>query len=309
MDLRQLRHFRQIAEAGSFSAAAHILHIAQPALSRQMRALEEDLGVALFHRTGRGVLLTPAGQALAIDAERLLDDADIVSRRVRSFGGILSGEATVGLSPTIGRVLTLPLATRVRADFPQVRLRIAEAFSGTLLEWLQHGRVDAAILYHHPATAAIRTDIVAEEVLSIIGGAGDTSFPAGAGVPIQALRGMPLVLSTPHHGLRAMVEAHAARAGVRLNLLFEFDSLDATIALVKQGMALTILPEAAVRAELDAGTLTAWRIADPELVRPLVVATAAQRVDAIGTRELGSLLRDTIVSAASACRWRVVRPR
>lgn len=274
-----------------------------------MRALERELGVTLFHRTGRGVALTPVGHALEIDAARLLDEADQVSRRVRSFGNSLSGQATIGLSPTIGRVLTLPLATRVRADLPHVTLRIAEAFSGTLLEWLQQGRVDAAILYHHPATAAVRTDIVAEEPLSIIGGAGDISFPPGAAVSIHALEGLPLVLSTPHHGLRMMVDTHAAAAGVRLSLLFEFDSLDATIALVKRGMALTVLPEAAVRAELDAGTLVAWRIADPELVRPLVVATAAQRADAMGTRELGAFLRDAIISAAASCRWRIVSTR
>jgi LysR family nitrogen assimilation transcriptional regulator len=309
MDLKQLRHFRQISQSGSVSAASHILHIAQPALSRQMRALESELGVSLFLRTGRGVLLTAAGHALAIDADRLLADADMVSRRIRSLGSTMSGEATIGLSPTIGRVLTLPLATRVRADFPQLKLRIAEGFSGSLLEWLQDGRIDAAILYHRPATAAIRTDVVAEEPLSIIGGPLDASFPAGAAVPIGAISGLPLVLSTPQHGLRRMVDAHAAALGVKLDLLFEFDSLDATIALVKQGMALTILPEAAVRAELDEGELVAWRIVDPELVRPLVVATATQRANAIGTRELAALLRDTILSAALACHWREYRKR
>jgi LysR family nitrogen assimilation transcriptional regulator len=305
MDLRQLRHFRQIAESGGFSAAGGVLHIAQPALSRQIHALEQELGTKLFHRTGRGILLTAAGQALLADATILLDDAERIARRIRGFGNRLAGEATIGLSPTMGRLLTLPLATKVRSDFPDLRLRIAEAFSGTLLEWLLAGRLDAAILYHMPANGAVRSETVAEEPLSVIGGPSMAVFPRGATVPITALIGRPVVLSTPSHGLRQMVDRHAAMVGTKLDLLFEFDSLDATIALAKQGMALTVLPESAVRPELAEGSLLAWRIGDPELVRPLIVATAAQRADAIGSRELARLLRGVIVATSSACGWRV----
>ena len=306
MDLRQLRYFRQIADSGSFSAASHVLHIAQPALSRQMRDLERDLGVGLFHRTGRGVKLTTAGRALLSDAGRLLDDAERLSRNVRRYGSIVSGEARVGLSPTVGRVLALPLAEQVHADYPNVKLQISEAFSGTLLEWLQSGRIDAAILYHLPASPAIYTEIIAQEPLSIVGAPGRESFARGATVSIQALQGVPLVLSTPHHSLRAMVEAHAAAAGVSLNVVFEFDSLDATIAAVKQGLALAVLPQAAVWSELDAGSLVSWPIGEPELLRPLAVATAAQRGDAISTRELATLLRGMILSRADPCGWRVI---
>jgi LysR family nitrogen assimilation transcriptional regulator len=308
MDLKQLRHFRQVAQSGSFSAAAGVLRIAQPALSRQIRALELDLGVTLFHRNGRGITPTAAGQALLADAARLLDDAQGIAKRMRDFGDRLSGEATIGLSSTVSRLLTLPLATRVRSDFPDLRLRIVEGFSGTLLEWLQTGRLDAAILFHVPSGSALRSEIVAEEVLSIIAPSDDRSFPPGAAVPITALAGKPLVLPTPAHGLRQRIDDHAARAGVRLDLLFEFDSLDSIIALVRQGMAMTILPEAVVRAELDGGGLTAWRIGDPELVRPLVIATAAQRADAIGTAELAELLRSVILSAAPTWNWRTRRP-
>jgi len=308
MDLRQLGNFRQIAQSGSFSSASGVLHVAQPALSRQIHALEREFGAKLFHRTGRGVLLTAAGQALLADASRLLEDAEQISRRIRAFGNTLAGEATVGLSPTIGRLLTLPLASRVRADFPDLKLRIAEAFSGTLLEWLQTGRLDAAILYHIPAAGGVRAETVAAEPLSIIGGSDDPAFPVGSTVPITALAGRPVVLSTPSHGLRQMVDQHLARSGTKLDLRFEFDSLDATIALVRQGMALTVLPESAVRQELDDGRLSAWRIGEPELVRPLVVATAAQRADAIESREVAALLRSVILEVSTTCGWRLVRP-
>lgn len=303
MELRQLRYFRQIALSGSFSAASSLLHIAQPALSRQIHALERELGTQLFHRTGRGVLLTAAGQTLLHDCSLLLEEAELIGRRVRSFGNELAGEATIGLSPTIGRLLTLPLVTRVQADFPQLTLRIAEAFSGTLLEWLQNRRLDAAILYDAPANAGVQCDWIAEEPLSIIGGRTNAPFPTGDEVPISALVGKAIALPTPSHGLRKMVDRHAARSGVKLDVQFEFDSLYATIALVRQGMALTILPESAVQSELETGALLAWRIGKPKLVRPLMIATASQRADAIGVRELGNLLRSVIVSTASTYGW------
>lgn len=305
MDLRELRHFRQIALLGSFSAASGALHIAQSALSRQMQGLERQLGVKLFHRTGRGVLLTAAGNALLAESVQLLDQADELNRRIRTFGNRLVGEATIGLSPTIGRLLVVPLATRVRHEFPDLTLRIAEGFSGTLLEWLQAGRLDAAILYHAPPNPALHSETVAVEPLSIIGGPVSPAFPIGEEVPLAALKGRPLILSTPSHGLRQMIERHAAGVGVELDLLFEIDSLDATIALVRQGMALTILPESAVRREMEAGELIAWRIGRPSLERPLVIATAPQRPGAIGTRELGALLRSAILSASEACGWRL----
>ncbi|WP_176594140.1 LysR family transcriptional regulator [Sphingobium sp. EM0848] len=306
MDLRQLRHFRQIAESGSVSAASGVVHVAQPALSRQMRALEEEFGTPLFVRTGRGVLLTPAGQSLLVEARHLLDEADRVSKYIRSFGTRLSGEATIGLSPTIGRLLTLPLAQCVRADYPALKLRIAEAFSGTLLEWLQTGRIDAAILYHKPVSGSIQSELVGREPLSIIGGSDAIPFPARAEVPIRALAGHSLVLPTPQHGLRKMVDEHVATHGVPLDLMFEFDALDAMIAVARQGIALTILPESAVRPELASGTLRAWRIGDPALVRPIVIATASQRADAIGQREIVQLLRRVILSTAQESGWGIL---
>lgn len=305
MDLRQLRHFREIAACGSVSAASGVLRIAQPALSRQMRALENELGTPLFVRTGRGVVLTPAGQALLDEAAMLLGEADRVSKRIRGFGTRLAGEATIGLSPTTGRLLTLPLAQCVRADYPALRLRIAEAFSGTLLEWLQAGRIDAAILFHVPGSGSVRAEPVAEEPLSIIGGSETMPFPPGSTQPITALAGHPLVLPTPQHGLRRMVDDHAAQRGAALDLLFEFDSLDATIAVVRQGIALTILPESVVRPMLLSGALRAWRIGEPPLVRPLVVATAAQRADAIGGREIAALLRRVILAGAHDNGWSI----
>ena len=305
MDLRQLLHFKHIAESGSISAASSILHIAQPALSRQMRALEEELGAKLFFRTGRGVVPTPAGQVLLTEARFLLKEADRINKQIRTLGTRLTGEATIGLSPTVGRLLTIPLARHIQSDYPGLKLRIAEAFSGTLLEWLQAGRIDAAILYHMPTGGSVRAEIIAHEPLSVLGGGESMPFPPGVALPITQLSGHPLILPTPQHGLRKMIDHHASTQGVTLDLIFEFDSLDATIALVREGTVLTILPESAVRSELEAGSLRAWRIGAPPLARPLIVATATQRADSIGVQEVAALLKGVILSHAEESDWMI----
>lgn len=302
MDLKQLRYFRQIAECGSFSAAAGLLRVAQPALSRQIQALERELGVTLCHRNGRGILLTTAGHALHADAVRLLADADRTRNRMREFSNTLVGEATIGLSPTVSRLLTLPLTSKLRSDYPGLRLRIAEAFSGVLLEWLQTGRLDAAILYHVPASGAVQSETLANESLAVIGNAIEPTFPPGAPVSMAMLGNRTMVLSTPSHGLRQTIEQHAARADVMLDVQFEFDSLDATIAVVKQGLACTILPPAVIRSEIAAGSLQAWPLL-PELARPLVLATGPQRPGAIAVQHLATLLRTAIRDASATCGW------
>lgn len=303
MDLRQLRHFRQVTESGSISAASAVLHIAQPALSRQIQALEEELGADLFYRTGRGVKLTAAGRALLDESRQLLAEADRVSQRIRNFGSRLRGEATIGLSPTIGRLITLPLAMRVEADFPDLCLRIAEGFSGTLLEWLQTGRIDAAVIYDKSARPGIYSQAVAREPLSVIGSASAPSFPIGSVVKMAALAGRRLVLPTPAHGLRKMVDQHAGSAGVELDVAYEFDSLDALLSTVRLGTGLTILPESVLSGDLDRRQFAAWRIAEPAVDRMLVIATAAQRADAIGVAQIAALLRQEITVAAYRYGW------
>lgn len=302
MELRQLRYFLQVLESGGFSPASSVLHVAQPALSRQVKALEEELGVALLHRTGRGVRATVAGRALAEGARRLLDDAADLRKRVLGFRETLVGEATVGLPPTIGRVLGLPLIEHVRQHHPQINLCIAETFSGTMLEWLHSGRVDAAVLYSDPQVSSIHVDHVADEPLSVIGV--PDSLPSGCAlIPASALAGRPLVVPTRHHGLRRVLERYAAEANLRLTVAAEIDSLHAIIAAVRGGMGWSVLPAVTVRDEIAAGTVASRLLADPPLFRPLLVATTVQRSDAVTARELGRLLKAQMESIAPEAGW------
>jgi LysR family nitrogen assimilation transcriptional regulator len=173
-----------------------------------------------------------------------------------------------------------------------------------MLEWLHAGRIDAAVLYGDPHVSTIAAEPVVEEDLCVIAPGAGAERPDGAVIRFADLAGRPLILSTPHHALRKLVDAHAAQAGMAPQIDFEFDSLYATIDAVIQGMGWTILPAATVRTEVARGLLVAWPIIEPALTRILVIATSAQRADALTPGQLGDLLRERMLAIAPLAGWR-----
>jgi LysR family nitrogen assimilation transcriptional regulator len=300
-ELRHLRAFAQVARSGGFSAAALVLDVAQPALSRQVRALENGLGVDLFHRTGRGVSLTPAGRALLERSGKILREVDAAGEDLRALGAVASGSAVVGMPPTVGRVLTVPLMRRFRDAHPQVELRVVEGLSGDMADWLRTGRVDVAVLFDAPSTPSVIADPVVEEDLMVVGP--PASFP-GAHVRLTQLDGRALVLPSRKHTLRELVVEAAAKAGFQARIALEIDSLHAMLEAARQGLGLTVAPLAAVSGDLAAGHLAAWPIIDPPLTRVLHVGTAAQRSQAMAGGKLAALVRQQILGMAAAAGWR-----
>jgi LysR family nitrogen assimilation transcriptional regulator len=303
LELRQLRYFAQVARSGGFSPAALALDIAQPALSRQVRALEQILGVDLFHRTGRGVSLTDAGHRLLERADKILRETDEAAEDLRALGAIASGSAVVGMPPTVGRVLTVPLMRRFREAHPQVELRVVEGLSGDMAEWLRTGRVDVAILFGAPRTPTVIADPVVEETLVVVGR--PDSFET-RDVRLTALSGRALALPSRKHSLRSLVADAAAEAGFVPQVVFEIDSLHAMLEAARQGLAVTVVPLAAVLRDLAAGDLAAWPIVDPPLTRVLHVGTAAQRPRAMAAGKLAALVRQQMLEMAAEVRWRPV---
>ncbi len=147
MHSQHLEYFRKVAEYGSFSRAAVSLGINQSALSRHVRNLEVGLGIALFYRNGRGVILTEDGKRLLCRAMRVLKEIELAKQEANDARAGVYGSVTIGLTPTVGRVLTLPLAKKLTGKFSNIRLRFVEGFSAHLLEWLDTGSVDMAVLY------------------------------------------------------------------------------------------------------------------------------------------------------------------
>lgn len=277
MDFKQLRAFLTVAETGNVTRAADILHLVQPAVSRQLRLLEEDIGVPLFERERHGMALTVAGKALLDYARRAMLELD--RARVEIAGtasGTVTGLVTLGLLPSTIDMLSSPLVSAVSAAYPGIRVRIAMGYAGTLHRWLESGEVDAALLYGPERSADIQTTALIEEPLWVIGPRA-AKLRSDRPVPLARLADGPVVLPSAPHGIRALVEHACAIGKVTLQISAETNALSVQRALVLGGHGLTILPPIAVADELRRNLLSGAPLADPALLRTIVLALPTNR--------------------------------
>lgn len=310
MEIRTLRYFLKVAELGSFSRAALDLRIAQPALSRQIQKLEDELDVQLLYRTGRGVSLTHAGEMLLESGRKLAEQFDVSLREVRASGGQMAGSAVIGLPPTVGRVLTIPLARQIKAQFPEVKLRIVEGFSGHLLEWLYSRRIDVGVLYAEPNVPVMVAEPLVVEDLMLIGRPDMLVDALGADIPesisMAEVARLPLVVPSAPHSLRLRIERTADDCGLRLDVVLEVDALFSMTEAVRQGFGFTILPGCAAQRDIAEGALAALRIDQPGMQQTLFVATASQRPAAVASRKLAQIVRESVYGLADTGLWRRV---
>lgn len=276
MNLIQLRYFVRVAEMGSFSKAAIELDIAQPALSRQVRLLETDLRVTLLQRTGRGVLLTDAGKRLyehAIGILQLVAHAreDLSANRDEATGRIV-----IGLPPSMGRVLTLPLVDAFKAHLPRARLAIVEGLSAHIVEWISTGRVDLGLIHNPDANPAIETLHVLDEPLGLVSAAKGAARKLPA-LPLAELAKLPLVLPEHSHAIRKLLETQAALAGLKLNIAYEVSSVSAILELVRCGHGHAVLAPSAIAASGQAAAFRMRPLAEGVLTSTLCMAVSAHK--------------------------------
>lgn len=286
MDVAQLKTLMHVAELGSLSKAADRLGTAQPALSRHIRQLEAEIGAPLFVRHGRGMAITEIGREALAHAHRVLDEMEAIRSVATRVKGSLSGEIRIGMTPTVAEILTVPLARALHGAHPNLKLRLAAAYSGHLLDWLRRGELDLALSYDPQTTGSLRIEpVMMEELLLVRAGPGGAS--ARKAMPFARLKGEKLILPSPRHGLRAIVEACAARAGVTLETAIEADSFSAMVDLTRAGFGAAILPLAPIHAQTQSGALTVTRLKDPTPERKLVIAFPADRPIGPAARAVG----------------------
>ena len=302
MDARRLRYFVAVAQLGSFTAAARRLHIAQPALSRHVKALEGMLGVTLLDREARGVSLTRDGEELLGHAVHVLEQLDMLPRLVGPESRRVAGRVVVGLPTSAGAVIAVPLLRAALQRYPNVRVHLIESLSGYLQEWIESGRLDLAVVYDPRSNPGIRLDPILVEELWLVGGPGSMA-PATGTLPLQDLPRFPLVIPGTTHSHRRLVEGIALSHGLHLDIRAEVDSLTVLKGMVSDGKVFSILAYGAVHAELAAGILQAARLVDPAISRSVALASPLSRTDNQACNAIARLILEIARGAVESGVW------
>ena len=303
IDLKQLKAFATLAEFGSFSRSAGVLGIAQPVLSRQIKALEQELGVDLFYRNGRGTVLTEAGKVLNQYAKDLVDNVDRAVSEVAALRSTPRGTIVIGLPPSVGIVLTVPLVQHFRAAFPLISLRVMEGFSGHVLEWLLTGKIDVAVLYNAPRTGSLRAEPLLTDELFLLGPPEGGPIPDGPDIQARLLSEIPLILPARPHGLRMLIDSMLGEAGIAPRVEIEVEAMPSTLGLVEKGVGYTILSYSVAHARVQEGRMRAWRIIEPQIQRQLILATSSQRPTTPAMRSLVAMVRDEVKALSAQGLW------
>ncbi len=288
MELRSLSYFVRIAELGSITRAAAHLRLAQPALTRHVQRLEEELGVALFTRANLGVRLTEAGEKLLESAARILRDVERTGDEIRAQDAQPSGRIILGITPTLCPVLVPELFRRLKRDVPRVALKTMHAGIVRLEEFVTDGRVDVALLSELSRSRLIVSTRLASEEMVLVTRAG--ARPCGI-VDGEELGRTPLVLGD---GLRAAMDMLLAGRGIELKVEIEVNDNETMRLMVQQGAAASILPYSSVARECAAGLLAAHRITADGIFRTLALGVRASRAASAARAAVARTIGDVV---------------
>ena len=272
MDLRSIRYFVQIAELGSITRASQHLGIAQPALSRHVRSVEEELGTQLLVRLPRGVRLTGAGLQFLDHCRRIVRELGRAREELRTSAEVPRGRVTLGLSPTTGPLLLPGIIERVRRQCPEVSLKVVEGFSTQLYDSLLTSRVDLAVLTSPVASRALRLLPLVSEPIVVL----SAPQPRGS----RRFYTLPELARTPvvtTEAIRLIVDEQLARYGARLNVEAEVDAVEAIRRLLLRGIGPAVMPLSAFHEDIREGRIAAFQIADANVHRILMLGLQAER--------------------------------
>jgi LysR family nitrogen assimilation transcriptional regulator len=279
MDLKQLAYFVRVAELGSFTRASVALGIAQPALSRQIRLLEVELRQNLLVRNGRGAQPTEAGQLLLKHGRGILHQVELAREELGAVRGALAGRVSIGLPPSLSRLITVPLTHAFKQQLPQAHLTLTEGFSVLMLEGLRVGNLDVAVLYDAAHSPDVEITTLHTEALVLISKAAGSKKSAVKGQPIQLadVADLPLILPSRPNAFRTLIDSEMSAIGSKPRITLEVDGLNAILSLVKEGLGHAVLPSYTLSNFDDPSPFTLRSIRSPRIMSQLMLVRPSRR--------------------------------
>ncbi|GAA2759552.1 LysR substrate-binding domain-containing protein [Actinopolymorpha rutila] len=299
VQLQQLAYFVAVAELRHFTRAAERVHVAQPSLSQQIRALERELGAELFRRARGNIALTDAGEALLPLARRILADTDTARLEVQELVQLRRGRVRLGATPSLCTGLLPDVLRAYHLQYPGIHLIIEEAGSRDLVREVATGNLDLALLIlplqsHDPALA---TTALLREELVVVSPASEPPLWEGGRLRIEDLRDQPLVMFRQGYDLREFTLGACRAAGFEPTFAVEGGEMDAVLGFVESGLGLAVVPRM-VADRRD--TVRVTRFADPGLHRTIGLGRRNDVEPPRAARELQRVLVDYLTRAADA---------
>ena len=291
MELRSIKYFVAIAELGNISGAANKLGIAQPALTRHIKQLEEELNTTLLNRLARGVQLTASGREFLEYANRIVAEVAQAKHEITGQGLKPAGSLVFGASPTISTILMPRVVADSLHELPDINLKLIEGRSIRLYDSLLTGVLDMAVLTNPLPSYKLHLTPLISEPLCLIGIA--NQLPKGRATDLEVLEKMPLIL-TP--GMLFLVDRFQARKRLKLNVVAEIESIETIRSLVKAGEGVTIAPSTAFFDELNKNELDALTLEINGLHRELVLASRTDNAHLPAVREISRIVRSAVSS-------------
>ncbi len=241
MEFHQLRCFAAAVEEGGFKRATGRLALTQPALSYQIKQLEEELGVLLFHRRPTGVTPTETGRVLYEHARRLLEMAQRAERAVREAAGEVVGKFRIATVNSIGIYLLPEILKRMKEDYPESRPSVLYCSSQEVIDALLTDRVDVALAANPRPDPRLREEVITEEPMSLVCGI-NHRFAGRKRVDVTELEGMDFVSLSKDNPTGRLVGDYLARTGVTVQEVVTADSLETVRRMVEIGLGAAFVP-------------------------------------------------------------------
>lgn len=294
--LRQLQYAAAVADLRSFRRAAERCHVSQPSLSAQVIQLEEQLGVRLFERGSRKVLVTAAGEAVLLRLRRLLLEADDLADSVRQLGDPLAGTLRLGVIPTVSPYLLPEIVPELRTRHPALSAVWVEDKTENLVEALREGRLDGALLALEAPLGEVEREVVCEDPFVLAAAPGHPLVQTLTPATPQELRGAGFLLLDDGHCFRDQALTYCATARGR-ELDFRATSLATLAQMVAGGAGVTLLPRIALPVENRRSELAVRRLASPEPHRTLALVWRPRSPLGPALRRLAATIRDACGAA------------
>jgi len=294
MDPRRLTYFLAVAAHSRMAKAAEVLGVAQPTLSQQIRALEQDLGTVLFDRTSHGMQLTETGRALREHALRLMVQAEAARTAIAELEGGMRGLLRVGIINTYSTAFLPGMIANFSQKYPGVRLNVEVGSAVGLEQRILAGNLDLAIAFDPPQNPDLGTDRLFDERLVLLS-AMSSGRTQEASVSLASLADRPLALLTPNYATRRILDA-SLPPGMKLNIQVEMDSVEALIELARSGGLPTILAD---RSLTGRNNLVMVPIGPPWIRRSAAILWDAHRYQTAAARAFMDIARMTTRKAVA----------